>query len=103
MADNTYANISPTDYSERVQALHREEREIYEMLKAHKAKLLAAVREETPPEFVGLGREIKNTTYTRWGQWQLVIGDKAVVKSGNGSRPTLADFLAQQQASGRAF
>ena len=70
------------------------------MLKAHKAKVLAAVRAEVPT--VEIGREIKSTTYTRWGQWQLVIGDKTTAKvSGNG-RATLAEYLAQQQASGRA-
>lgn len=97
MADNQYVNISAEDFSEAVQEMVKIERQMYEAMKAHKAKLVAAIREEVPT--LPLGREIKSTTYTRWGQWQLVIGDKAVVKAA-GNRQTLAEFLAQQQASG---
>jgi hypothetical protein len=99
MADNEYVNISVEDFSETVQALAAIDREMYKAHKAHKAKLLAAIQAEVP---MPLGKEIKYTAYTRWGQWQMVVGDKAVTKSPSSNRPSLADFLAQQQAAGRA-
>lgn len=100
MADNEYVNISPEDFSETVQELVAIERQMYQAMKAHKAKVLAAVREEV--QGLPLTREIKQTTYTRWGQWQLVIGDRVAPKATSNGRQSLAEFLASQQASGRA-
>jgi hypothetical protein len=101
MADNEYVNISPEDFSVEVQALVETERKMYQAMKAHKLLVLAAVREEVAG--LPLTREIKQTTYTRWGQWQLVIGDRVAPKATSNGRQSLAEFLANQQASGYRF
>jgi hypothetical protein len=100
MADNEYVNISPEDFSETVQELVAVERQMYQAMKAHKAKVLAAVQAEVAG--LPMTREIKSTTYTRWGQWQLVIGDRAIAKPQANGRQSLAEFLATQAQSGRA-
>lgn len=97
--NNEYLDAKPEDFSATVQAALGEERAAYEVLKAAKAKVLAAVRGEMP---VAEGREVKHTAYTRWGQWQVVVGDKVVPKAAsNGARQSLADYLAQQAEAGR--
>lgn len=96
--NNQYLDASPEDFSETVRALLADEREAYELLKACKAKVVAAVKAEmaTPA-----GTEVKGTCFTRWGQWQVIVGDCVAPKAA-GTRKTLADFLAAQSAGGRA-
>lgn len=95
--NNEYLDASPQDFSAAIQSALAEERTIYDMLKAQKAKVLALVQAEMP---VAEGREVKHTAYTRWGQWQIVIGDKSQPKQAAGARQTLAQYLAAQGASG---
>jgi hypothetical protein len=95
---NTYLDASPEDFSETVQGLLRQERAAYEVLKAAKAAVLVAIRAECP---VGEGLEIKYTAYTRWGQWQIVVGETAQPKAAK-PRATLADYLAERGSQGRA-
>ena len=95
--NNEYLDASPDDFSEAVQSALAEEREIYSLLKAQKAKVLAMVQAEMR---VADGREVKHTAYTRWGQWQIVVGDKVEVKAPSTTRKTLADYLAAQGAGG---
>lgn len=96
--NNMYLDADPTEYSATVQALLADERAAYEVLKECKAKVLAAVRAETSVEG---WREVKGTCYTRWGQWQVIIGDKVAPKA-TSQRKTLADYMAAQAASGRS-
>lgn len=96
--NNEYLDARPEDFSVEVQSLLREERAAYDVLKAAKAKVLEAIREEmTTPA----GREIKRTAYTQWGQWQIVVGDKVAAKAKAGARQSLAEYMAAQGASGR--
>lgn len=97
--NNEYLDAQPGDFSEAIQSALAEERTIYDMLKAQKAKVLALVQAEMP---VADGREVKHTAYTRWGQWQIVIGDKAQPKAQAGARQTLAQYLAAQGSNGHA-
>lgn len=97
--NNEYLDANPAEFTSAVQSALTEERAIYDMLKAQKAKVLALVQAEMP---VAEGREVKRTAYTAWGQWQIVIGDKTVAKVANGPRKTLADYLAQQAGGGHA-
>jgi hypothetical protein len=92
-----YLNASADDFSAKVVELLKTEREIYDMLKQAKAEVLAQVRAEMSCE---AGREVKGTTYTRWGQWQIVIGDKATPKAQPTQRKSLADYRREQEASG---
>ena len=97
--NNKWLDVKPTDFSERVQSLLAQERAAYEVLKAAKAAVLAQVKAETP---MPAGMEIKGTVYTRWGQWQIVVGEIAAPKPVSQQRGTLADFIAAQSAAGRA-
>lgn len=93
-----YIDVSGEDFSGRVQALLNEERAIYQLLKEAKAKTVEAVRVEVP---VAVGREIASMAYTRWGQLQMIVQDKATPKASTTRNQTLAQFLAQQAQSGR--
>lgn len=101
-----YLDASPEDFSEKVQALLKEEREIYEMLKAQKARVLEAVRAELPAMLEAMGktmptgREVSGTAFTRWGQWQIVMKDKAQAKTAP-PRKSLTAFMADMAANGR--
>ena len=97
--NNEYLNATPEMFSITVQALLKEEREIYDLLKAQKAKVLAAVKAELPN--MPQGREVKRTAYTAWGQWQIIIGDVVTPAKGSSARQSLADYIAAQQAEGR--
>lgn len=97
--NNQYLDAAPTDFSERVQALLATEREAYEILKEAKKAVLCAVKAEMQ---VPAGREVKHTAYTRWGQWQIVVGDKVAPVAKAGARQSLADYLAEQAAGGRS-
>lgn len=92
-----YVNVTAADFSPTIQQLLVREREIYDMLKACKARVVAAIREEVPAP---AGREIVATSYTRWGQLQLTIADTAKPKPIANSRLSLAEWKAQQEASG---
>lgn len=93
-----WVDASVADMPAHIQALLTEEREIYDMLKAQKAKVVAALRECMA---VKGGKVIVGTTYTRWGQWQIVLDDAPSAKPAKASgRATLADFLEAQQAGG---
>lgn len=97
--NNEYLDAKAEDFSATVQAALGEERAAYEVLQAAKAKVLQAVVAEMP---MPAGREVKRTAYTRWGQWQVVVGDKVAPKAAsNGTRQSLADYLAQQAEAGR--
>lgn len=91
-----WINVAADDFSVAIQDMLNEERRIYDLLKAQKAKILAAVRQETP---VAKGREITGLGYTRWGQLQMTVMDKAKAKTGN---KTLAEYLAERAAAGQA-
>ncbi len=97
--NNEYLDASVEDFSANVARLIEDERAAYEILKAAKAKVVEAVRAEMP---VAEGREVKTTAYTRWGQWQIVLGDKVVAKAASGARRSLADYLAAQGSNGHA-
>ena len=98
--NNEYLNATPEMFSITVQALLKEEREIYDLLKAQKAKVLAAVKAELPN--MPQGREVKRTAYTAWGQWQIIIGDVVNTPAkGSSARQSLDDFIAAQQVEGR--
>jgi hypothetical protein len=92
-----YVDVTAEDFSEAVQALLDEERAIYQLLKEAKAKTVAAAKAEVP---MPLGREIASMAYTRWGQLQMIVQDKAAPKATQARNQTLAQFLAQQAASG---
>jgi hypothetical protein len=96
--NNEYLDAAPEMFSAAIQAMVEEERQIYELLKAQKAKLLAAIQAEMP---VAAGREVKRTAYTAWGQWQIVVGDKIAPKA-NSAKRSLAEYLASQGANGHA-
>ena len=97
--NNEYLDAAPDQFSDAVQAALADERQIYDLLKAQKAKVLGLIRAEMPmPE----GREVKFTAYTRWGQWQIVVGDKVAPKAQASGRASLADWLAQQASAGQA-
>lgn len=93
------ANVS--DMPQHVQDMLVEERAIYDMLQAQKDKITKALQECMA---VKGGKVICGTSYTRWGQWQIVLDDAPVAKAkaGNG-RATLADFLAVQSAAGHSI
>ena len=95
--NNQYLDAAPDMFSGVVQALLKDEREIYDMLKAKKAEVLAAVKAELP---MPAGREVKRTAYTAWGQWQIIIGDVVAKTAPSGARKSLADYIADQQAAG---
>lgn len=92
-----WIDVSADDFSPTVQAMLQEERAIYDMLKAQKAKTVAAVRAEVPTP---AGREIVSMAYTRWGQLQIVVDDRATPKAPSTVRASLADFIAAQAQSG---
>lgn len=92
-----YIDVSSDDFSPAVQALLEEERAIYQLLKEAKAKTVAAVKAEVP---MPIGREVASMAYTRWGQLQMIVQDKAAPKSEGKRNATLADFLAKQANSG---
>lgn len=94
-----YVNVSAEEFSEAVQTLLSEEREIYQLLKAQKAKVLTAVRAEMP---VHEGREITAMGYTRWGQLQMTVQDKVVEAAAPKRNKTLAEYLAERAAAGVA-
>lgn len=95
--NSKWLDVKPGDFSERVQSLLAQERAAYDVLKACKAAVLAQVKVETP---MPAGTEIKATMYTRWGQWQIVVGDIVAPKAASTVRGTLADFIAAQSAQG---
>ena len=90
-AEREYVDVNATDFSPEVQAMLKEERSIYNMMKAHKAAILAKVQQEVA---MPQGKEISSMAYTRWGQLQLVIAPKAEAKVAT-KRPSLAAYLAQ--------
>lgn len=92
-----WLDVGADDFSAEVQALLEHEREIYNLLKAAKAETLAAIRQEVP---LPQGKEIVSMAYTRWGQLQIVVDDKAAPKAPSAVRASLADFIAAQAASG---
>ncbi len=93
-----YLDANANDFSNAVRELLAKERAAYDVLKGIKADVVAAVKVEMQ---VAAGREIKRTAYTRWGQWQLIIGDivKAVAKDST-KRKTLAEYQAEMAAMG---
>ena len=97
--NNEYLDASPDMFSDVVQALLKREREAYDALKAIKSEVLDAVKAElNMPQ----GREVKRTAYTAWGQWQIIVGDVVEAKAkASGSRQSLGDYIAAQQAAGR--
>lgn len=97
--NNEYLDASADQFSDTVQTLLKEEREIYDMLKAQKAKVLVAVKAELP---MPAGREVKRAAYTAWGQWQIIIGDVVQAKATGGTaRQSLAEYIATQASAGR--
>jgi hypothetical protein len=94
-----YLNAKGEDFSADVQTLLKIERDCYEQLKQAKAMVLDQVKAELD---VGNGREIKATAYTRWGQWQIVIGDKVQPKPAAQQRETLAQYRARMAGEGRS-
>ena len=94
-----YLNASPSDFSDKVQALLKAERAAYDLLKQAKAEVLAQIKTEMGE--MKKGKEVKYTMYTRWGQWQLAIGDVAPVKApATNGRKSLAEFMAEAKAHG---
>ena len=94
--DRSWIDVQATDFSDKVQALLRQERKMYDELKAHKALILSAIKAEVDLQtktIVGVG-------YTRWGQLQLTVADSIVDAPKPNARPTLAQFMAMQRATG---
>lgn len=92
--NNQYLDSNPQDFSQEVQDALAEERLAYEVLKEARAKVKALVVAELDmPD----GLEVKYTTFTRWGQWQVVVGDIVAPKSTAKPRQSLADYLATRQ------
>ncbi len=92
-----YLDANANDFSNAVRELLAKERAAYDVLKGIKAEVVAAVKVEMQ---VAAGREIKRTAYTRWGQWQLIIGDMVKAKEASTKRKTLAEYQAEMAALG---
>lgn len=96
--EKTYLDVNAQDFSEATQALIAAQRQTYLADKAAKALVVAAINAETPCK---AGESVVGTTFTRWGQMQLIVGAKAEAKAKAKARPTLADYLAEQSAAGQ--
>lgn len=102
MADKSKADYLDVNFAElnddTLTALVAAQRETYAADKAAKAAMVARLNEllEMPE-----GRQVTGTTYTRWGQAQIIVNDTPKAKEAGGkARPTLAAFLAAQASGG---
>ena len=95
-----YLDASAQDFSVETQALLKEEREIYDMLRAQKVKVVASMNKDAT--WLDENEAIVGHSYTKWGQLQTHIDEKPKAKVAVSKRQTLADYKAQQIANGYA-
>jgi hypothetical protein len=84
-----YLDANAEDFSAELQHLLAQQREIYDRLRAKKAQIVERLREEMVCE---VGREPVGTTYTRWGQWRIIVDDKPAPKVAAAKRKTYAQY-----------
>lgn len=94
-----FLDCSAEDFSPEIQALLQEDRELYDMQKALRKKIVQKMNEQNR---LSNGKVIVGMGFTRWGQLQVHIDNSAQPKvSKSSNRPSLADFLNEQDSSGR--
>ncbi len=88
-----FVDCNASQFSSEVQDLLVQDRAIYEEQKANRKVIVAKLNAELDlPD----GKVVTGIAFTRWGQMQLVIGDKVQPKPAAKPRMSLADYLDRQ-------
>lgn len=93
-----YLDANPAELGDELQALVSTQRVTYDADKVAKQAICAHLNAHLElPE----GKAVVGVTFTRWGQFQIIVADKPASKESSAkARPTLAAFLAAKQANG---
>ena len=94
-----WMNINAQDFGKDFVDLVAEEKEIYAMLKANRAKQVQFLNDCTE---LGDQYVVTGVMWTRWGQHQAKCDKPTAKIAKTPSRPSLGDWLKLQQANGKA-
>ncbi len=88
-----YVDCNPEQFSPLVQTKLERDRELYQQQKLLRKDIVEILNQDLDlPD----GKVVTGIAFTRWGQMQLVIGDKVQPKPAAKPRMSLADYLDRQ-------